>query len=125
MKKQHSPCFVALVTAAKVNVEETDIYSVKKMIQEGEDFDLIDVREESEWDNGHLPGAIHLGKGVIERDLEKVIPNNQRKLVLYCGSGFRSALAADSIQKMGYRNVLSMGGGVIAWKEAGFLVVND
>lgn len=122
MKKQHSPCFMALVTAAKVNVEETDIYSVKKMIEEGEDFDLIDVREESEWDNGHLPGAIHLGKGVIERELEKVIPNNQRKLVLYCGGGFRSALAADSIQKMGYRNVLSMGGGLLHGRRQDFLL---
>lgn len=125
MKKKHSPGFIALVNATKANVKETNIYAVKKMIEVGEDFDLIDVREESEWENGHLPGAIHLGKGVIERDLEKIIPDNQRKIVLYCGGGFRSVLAADSIQKIGYRNVLSMSGGVSAWKEAGLPLVNS
>lgn len=125
MKKQNSHGFVALVTAAKANIEETDVYAVKKMIEEGAGLDLIDVREEKEWDKGHLPGAIHLGRGVIERDLEAVIPDNQRKLVLYCSGGFRSALAADSIRKMGYRNVLSMDGGFTGWKRAGFPVVND
>ncbi|MFW0094846.1 MAG: rhodanese-like domain-containing protein, partial [Coxiella endosymbiont of Haemaphysalis qinghaiensis] len=107
------------------NIEETDVCAVKKMIEEGARLDLIDVREEKEWDKGHLPGAIHLGKGVIERDLETVVPDNQRKLVLYCSGGFRSALASDSIQKMGYRNVLSMDGGFTGWKGAGFPVVND
>ncbi|MFW0097460.1 MAG: rhodanese-like domain-containing protein [Coxiella endosymbiont of Haemaphysalis qinghaiensis] len=125
MKKQNSHGFVALVTAAKANIEKTDVYAVKKMIEEGAGLDLIDVREEKEWDKGHLPGAIHLGRGVIERDLEAVIPDNQRKLVLYCSGGFRSALAADSIRKMGYRNVLSMDGGFTGWKRAGFPVVND
>lgn len=125
MKKQNSHGFVALVTAAKANIEETDVYAVKKMIEEGAGLDLIDVREEEEWDKGHLPGAIHLGRGVIERDLEAVIPDNQRKLVLYCSGGFRSALAADSIRKMGYYNVLSMDGGFTGWKRAGFPVVND
>ncbi|MFW0078910.1 MAG: rhodanese-like domain-containing protein [Coxiella endosymbiont of Haemaphysalis japonica] len=125
MKKQNSHGFVALVTAAKANIEETDVYAVKKMIEEGAGLDLIDVREEKEWDKGHLPGAIHLGRGVIERDLEAVIPDNQRKLVLYCSGGFRSALAADSIRKMGYYNVLSMDGGFTGWKRAGFPVVND
>lgn len=125
IKKQNSPGFIALVTASKANIEEADVCTVKKMIEKGAEFDLIDVREENEWDKGHLPSAIHLGKGVIERDLETVIPDNQRKLVLYCGSGFRSAIAADSIQKMGYRHVLSMDGGFAAWKEAGFPVVND
>ena len=125
MKKQNSHGFIALVAAAKANIEETDVYAVKKMIEEGAGLDLIDVREEKEWDKGHLPGAIHLGKGVIERDLETVIPDNQRKLVLYCSGGFRSVLAADSIQKMGYRNVLSMDGGFTGWKGAGFPVVND
>ncbi|MFW0089193.1 MAG: rhodanese-like domain-containing protein, partial [Coxiella endosymbiont of Haemaphysalis japonica] len=107
------------------NIEETDVCAVKKMIEEGAGLDLIDVREEKEWDKGHLPGAIHLGRGVIERDLEAVIPDNQRKLVLYCSGGFRSALAADSIRKMGYYNVLSMDGGFTGWKRAGFPVVND
>lgn len=125
MKKQNNHGFVALVTAAKANIEETDVCAVKKMIEEGARLDLIDVREEKEWDKGHLPGAIHLGKGVIERDLETVVPDNQRKLVLYCSGGFRSALASDSIQKMGYRNVLSMDGGFTGWKGAGFPVVND
>ncbi|MFW0097632.1 MAG: rhodanese-like domain-containing protein [Coxiella endosymbiont of Haemaphysalis qinghaiensis] len=125
MKKQNSHGFVELVTAAKANIEETDVYAVKKMIEEGAGLDLIDVREEKEWDKGHLPGAIHLGRGVIERDLEAVIPDNQRKLVLYCSGGFRSALAADSIRKMGYYNVLSMDGGFTGWKRAGFPVVND
>ncbi|MFW0091103.1 MAG: rhodanese-like domain-containing protein [Coxiella endosymbiont of Haemaphysalis japonica] len=125
MKKQNSHGFVALVTAAKANIEKTDVYAVKKMIEEGAGLDLIDVREEKEWDKGHLPGAIHLGRGVIERDLEAVIPDNQRKLVLYCSGGFRSALAADSIRKMGYYNVLSMDGGFTGWKRAGFPVVND
>ncbi|MFW0098956.1 MAG: rhodanese-like domain-containing protein [Coxiella endosymbiont of Haemaphysalis japonica] len=125
MKKQNSQGFVALVTSSKANIEETDVYAVKKMIEEGAGLDLIDVREEKEWDKGHLPGAIHLGRGVIERDLEAVIPDNQRKLVLYCSGGFRSALAADSIRKMGYYNVLSMDGGFTGWKRAGFPVVND
>ena len=123
--KKHNPGFVTIATAAKSRIKETDIYAVKKMIDDGEDFDLVDVREESEWDNGHLPRAIHLGKGIIERDIEKAIPDTHRKLILYCGGGFRSALAADSIQKMGYQNVFSMDGGFSAWQEAGFSIVND
>lgn len=122
--KKHSPGFVTIVTAAKYRIKETDIYAVKKMIDDGENFDLVDVREENEWDSGHLPRAIHLGKGIIERDIEKVIPDMHRKLILYCGGGFRSALVADSIQKMGYQNVFSMDGGFSAWQEAGFSIMN-
>ncbi|WP_032075229.1 rhodanese-like domain-containing protein [Coxiella burnetii] len=123
--KEHSPSFVALAKEAKSHIEETDIYTVKKMMDNEEDFELVDVREESEWDEGHLPSAIHLGKGIIERDIEKVIPNRNRKLILYCGGGFRSALAAESIKKMGYKNVLSMDGGFRTWREAGFPIIMD
>ena len=95
------------------------------MLDEGDNFELIDVREDSEWEQGDLPKAMHLSKGVIERDIEKVIPDQNRRLVLYCGGGFRSALAADNIQKMGYRNVISMDGGFRHWCEAGFPISKD
>ena len=91
----------------------------------GEQFHLVDVREESDWARGHLPGATHLGKGIIERDIEKVIPSSSAPIVLYCGGGFRSALAADNLRKMGYVNVLSMDGGWRAWTEAGYPVTQD
>ena len=95
------------------------------MLARREDFDLVDVREDSEWAAGHLPRAWHLGKGVIERDIESKVPDRDRRLVLYCGGGYRSALAADAIQRMGYRSVLSMAGGFRAWNEAGYEVVTD
>lgn len=88
----------------------------------GKEFALVDVREESEFASGHLPGAIHLGKGIIERDIEQQIPDTSTKVVLYCGGGFRSALAADALQKMGYTDVISMDGGWSGWKAAGFEV---
>ena len=88
-------------------------------------FVLVDTREESEWARGHIPGAVHLSKGIIERDIEKTVPDKDATVVLYCGGGFRSALAADNLQKMGYRNVISMDGGWRGWTEAGFPVIKD
>jgi rhodanese-related sulfurtransferase len=119
---RHAPKFLALVTEARRNVRETDVHKVRERQQKGEPFLLIDVREESEWAKGHLPGAAHLGKGVIERDIEAAVPDMGREIVLYCGGGFRSVLAADSLRKMGYTNVISMDGGFRGWTEAGFPV---
>jgi len=116
----HAQRFLTLVNDAKKRVKETNVADVKRRLDAGEKFVLIDVREESEWGRGHLPGAIHLGKGVIERDIEQRVPDQSAKLVLYCGGGFRSALAADNIQKMGYTNVESMDGGWKGWLDAGF-----
>ena len=107
----HAQRFLALVNDAKKRVKESNVADVKRRLDAGEKLVLIDVREESEWARGHLPGAIHLGKGVIERDIEQRLPDAGTKVVLYCGGGFRSALAADNLQKMGYTNVESMDGG--------------
>ena len=117
---KHSPAFLKLVEDSKTRVRETDIREVKRRLDAGDKFHLVDVREESEWARGRLPGALHLGKGVIERDIEKAIPDKSRPIVLYCGGGFRSALAADNLQKMGYTSVISMDGGWRAWTEAGY-----
>jgi rhodanese-related sulfurtransferase len=117
--KQHSPGFLAIVQDAKKRIKETNVNEVRERLDRGEKFHLVDVREESEYAAGHLPGALHLGKGVIERDIEKRLPDPDAPIVLYCGGGFRSALAADNIQKMGYRNVLSMDGGWSGWQQAG------
>lgn len=122
MAKQHSGGFLRIVEDAKTRVRETNVDEVRQRLERGEDFRLVDVREESEYANGHLPGAMHLGKGVIERDIEKKIPDLNAPIVLYCGGGFRSALAADNLQKMGYTNVLSMDGGWTGWKERGYPV---
>lgn len=122
---QHAPAFLKLVQDAKTRTRETDAQEVKKRLDAGEKFVLVDVREESEWARGHLPGAIHLGKGVIERDIEQRIPDRSAPLVLYCGGGFRSALAADNLQKMGYTNVVSMDGGWRVWTESGFPTAKD
>src|SRR3954463_11578501 len=111
MSKQHSSRFLQLVQDAKRRVNEKSIPEVRAMMDRGESLYLIDVREESEYAKDHLPGAIHLGKGIIERDVEKQFPDPATPLVLYCGGGFRSALAADNLQKMGYTNVISMDGG--------------
>ena len=115
----HSPKFLQLVQDAKKRVKETNVRDVKRRIDAGEKFVLVDVREESEWAMGHLPNAIHLGKGVIERDIEQRVPDPAAKLVLYCGGGFRSALVADNLQKMGYTNVESMDGGWRGWLDSG------
>ncbi len=122
---KHSPAFLKLVEDAKTRVRESNVHEVKKRLEAGEKFILVDVREESEWARGHLPGAIHLGKGIIERDIEQRIPNRSAPLVLYCGGGFRSALAADNLQKMGYTNVLSMDGGWRDWTQSGYPTVKD
>jgi len=116
---KHSPGFLKLVDDAKRRVVETDVDEVKQMLARGDRFVLIDVREESEFANGRLPGAVHLSKGLIERDIEAWLPDHNTPIVLYCGGGYRSALSADNIQKMGYTNVKSMDGGWRAWTEAG------
>ena len=115
----HSSQFLKLVQDAKKNVKETNVADVKRRSDAGEKFVLVDVREDNEWANGHLPGAVHLGKGIIERDIVQRVPDANAKIILYCGGGFRSALAADNLQKMGYTNVESMDGGWKGWVEAG------
>ena len=115
---KHSPGFLKIVDDAKSRVRECTIQDMKARREAGENFVLVDVREESEYAKGHIPGAVHLGKGVIERDIEEKYPDPATPLVLYCGGGFRSALAADNIQKMGYTNVSSMAGGWRAWQAA-------
>ena len=120
MATQHPPRFLKIVDDAKTRVRETTVDEVKARLDRGEKFTLVDVREESEFAKDHLPGALHLGKGVIERDIEARVPELDTELVLYCGGGFRSALAADNLQKMGYKNVLSMDGGIRDWREKGY-----
>ncbi len=121
----HSPGFLALVEDAKKRVAEISVEQVLARRQRGERFRLIDVREENEWAAGHADGALHLGKGVIERDIEHACPDGDEELVLYCGGGFRSALAADALQKMGYRKVCSLAGGWRAWVAGGGKVQRD
>jgi rhodanese-related sulfurtransferase len=120
MAQQHSPRFLQIVEDARKRIREVSVDEVKTRIDRGENFLLLDVREESEYAHDHLPGAIHLGKGVIERDIEQRVPQLDSALVLYCGGGYRSALAADNLQKMGYTNVLSMDGGIRGWREKHF-----
>jgi rhodanese-related sulfurtransferase len=120
MAVHHSPRFLKIVEEARTRVRETTVDDIKARINRGEKFVLVDVREESEFQKDHLPGAIHMGKGVIERDIEVKIPDVNTPLVLYCGGGYRSALAADNLQKMGYTNVISMDGGVRGWREKGY-----
>ena len=121
----HATKFLALVNDAKKRVQETNVADVKRRLDAGEKLVLVDVREESEWNRGHLPGAVHLGRGIIERDIEQRVPDTNAKLILYCGGGFRSALSADNLQKMGYSNVESMDGGWKGWLEAGFPTQKD
>ena len=116
----HSPRFLQIVDAARARVRETTVEAVRERQSRGEAFTLVDVREDSEWAAGHLPGAVHVGKGVIERDIEAAIPDKDAEIVLHCGGGFRSSLAADSLQRMGYTNVASLDGGWKALQEAGF-----
>jgi rhodanese-related sulfurtransferase len=119
MAVAHSPGFLKLVKDAKSRVEQMDIDDYRNMRESGEDHILVDVREDSEWAAGHVAGAMHIGKGVIERDIETKVPDKKATLVLYCGGGFRSSLAADNLQKMGYTNVISLDGGWRALKESG------
>ena len=120
MAHQHAPRFLKIVEDAKSRIRETNVDDVKRKLDRGEKFLLVDVREESEFAKDHLPGAVHLGKGVIERDVEKQVPELNTPMILYCGGGFRSALAADNLQKMGYTNVISMDGGIREWREKGY-----
>ena len=122
---QHAPRFLRIVDDARSRIKETDVDEVKRKLDGGEKVVLVDVREESEFAKDHLPGAIHLGKGVIERDVEARIPDLNTPMVLYCGGGFRSALAADNLQKMGYTSVLSMDGGIRVWREKGFPLTRE
>jgi rhodanese-related sulfurtransferase len=119
---QHNPGFLALVADARARVRECTAADVKRRQDAGDRFLLVDVREEEEWRRGHLPGATHLCKGIIERDVETAIPDHDADIVLYCGGGYRSALAADALQKMGYRRVVSMDGGWRAWTAAAYPV---
>jgi rhodanese-related sulfurtransferase len=119
---RHSPGFLKLVDDAKSRVKEADFRDIKRRLDSREKLTLVDVREDNEWARGHLPGAVHLGKGIIERDVEEAFPDKDAPLVLYCGGGFRSALVADNLQKMGYTDVISMDGGWRGWTEAGYPV---
>jgi rhodanese-related sulfurtransferase len=125
MAHQHPPRFLAIVDDAKSRVRETTVDAIHNRLDRKEKFVLVDVREDNEFAKDHLPGAIHLGKGVIERDIEKSVPDLDAEIVLYCGGGFRSALAADNLQKMGYRNVISMDGGIREWREKGYSLTKD
>jgi rhodanese-related sulfurtransferase len=120
MAKQHSPRFLEIVNDARSRIRECSVQDVKARLDAKEPFHLLDVREDNEFAKGHLPGAQHLGKGVIERDIEKLVPDENAEIVLYCGGGFRSALAADALQKMGYQRVVSMDGGWSGWKGASY-----
>ena len=120
MAPKHPPRFLKIVEDAKSRVRETNVDEVKSRLDRGDKLVLIDVREDREFDADHLPGAVHLGKGIIERDVEAKYPDLQTELILYCGGGFRSALAADNLQKMGYSNVISMDGGIRGWREKGY-----
>ena len=118
--KQHSPQFLALVAKAKKRIKEITPESLKEKLDQHQSFHLLDVREEGEWRSGYIPTASHLSKGVIERDIEKIIPDMKRAIVVYCSGGFRSVLVADILQKMGYQNVSSLEGGLGAWLDAGY-----
>ena len=124
MAHQHATGFLNLVKDAKSRVKELTVDQVKAKLDRGEKFHLVDVREDSEWAVDHVAGAIHLGKGVIERDAEQRLPQKAAEIVLYCGGGFRSALAADNLQKMGYTRVYSMDGGIRDWREKGYPLIS-
>jgi rhodanese-related sulfurtransferase len=125
MAHQHSARFLRIVDDARGRIKETSVDDVKSKLDRHEKFVLVDVREESEFAKDHLPGAVHLGKGIIERDIEAHVPDLATPMVLYCGGGYRSALAADNLQKMGYTQVISMDGGIRVWREKGFPLTRD
>ncbi len=112
----HSPGFMKMVETAKARVRETNVDEVWKRLSKGDKFHFVDTREDDEWKQGRAKGSLHIGKGVIERDIESIIPDKAAEIILYCGGGFRSALAADALQQMGYTNVLSMDGGIRDWR---------
>ena len=118
----HNPGFLKLVDDSKTRIRQVDIIGYKKMLAEDQRPLLIDTREDNEWAAGHAAGAVHLSKGIIERDIETKVPDKSTIMVLYCGGGFRSALAADALQKMGYSNVISLDGGWRAWQQSGMPV---
>ena len=117
---KHTKAFEKICEDARSRVREISVAEVKRKLEAGEQFNFIDVREDHEWAQDHATGAQHLGRGIIERDIEKVVPDKSAEVVLYCGGGYRSALASDNLQKMGYTNVISMAGGIRAWREAGY-----
>jgi rhodanese-related sulfurtransferase len=123
MAHQHPPRFLKIVDDAKTRVKETNVDTIKSRLDRGDKFLLVDVREDNEYAKDHLPTAVHMGRGVIERDVEQKVPDLATEMVLYCGGGFRSALAADNLQKMGYTNVISMDGGIREWREKGYPLV--
>lgn len=125
MAHQHPPRFLKIVDDARSRIRETNVDAVKSRLDRGDKFLLVDVREESEFAKDHIPGAIHLGKGVIERDVEARVPDLHAEMILYCGGGYRSALAADNLQKMGYTNVISMDGGIRGWREKNYPLTKD
>jgi rhodanese-related sulfurtransferase len=125
MPMAHSAQFLKLVQDAKTRVKETNVADVKRRMDAGEKFLLVDTREDNEWANGHVPGALHMSKGIIERDIVQRVPDSGAKVILYCGGGFRSALAGDNLQKMGYTNVESMDGGWKGWVDAGLPTAKD
>jgi rhodanese-related sulfurtransferase len=116
---QHAPKFLKLVEDARARVREVTVDDVQRLLASGQCPQLVDVREESEWAKDHLPGAVHLGRGILERDIEARFPDPGTELILYCGGGYRSALAADNLQKMGYLRVASLDGGIRLWRERG------
>ena len=120
MAHQHPPRFLKIVDDAKTRIKETNVDTIKARLDRGEKFLLVDVREDNEYAKDHLPTAAHMGRGVIERDVEQKVPDLGTEMVLYCGGGFRSALAADNLQKMGYTNVISMDGGIRDWREKAY-----
>ena len=122
---KHSEGFLKLVNDAKSRIREVSVEETRKRMGEGSRVRLIDVREDQEWEAGHAQGAEHLGKGIIERDIEAQVADKSTELVLYCGGGYRSALAADVLQQMGYTNVYSMAGGWKAWKDSGAPTTTD
>lgn len=115
---EHAQGFSKLVDDAKKHIKETDVAKIKERLAKGDKFALIDVREDNEWFKGHIRGAVHIGRGILERDIEKAIPDHNAEIILYCGGGFRSALSAENLQKMGYKNVWSMDGGWRGWLDA-------
>jgi rhodanese-related sulfurtransferase len=121
----HAAQFLKLVNEAKKKIKETNVADVKRRIDAGEKFILVDTREDTEWASGHIPGAVHMGRGIIERDIETQVPDTGTKMILYCGGGFRSALVAENLQKMGYTNVESMDGGWKGWLGAGLPSARD
>ena len=121
----HNPRFLAFVNEVRQRVNEVDVQQVKRWMEQNRPFVLVDVREESEWAKGHLPSAQYMGRGILERDIETRYPELDTPLVLYCGGGFRSVLAADNLQQMGYRDVISMDGGYRGWVESGYPIEED